>query len=112
MNRYYNTNPSKDLSYSSLALDEQVRGWKRVGDAGVNEQYTHHARCLHSCLTGVSSTADTPNAGYPAQNRSQHAHKIGDSARFRPTPVNGNIASVAPEAQDADLRQSLPRHMQ
>ncbi|PNW85054.1 hypothetical protein CHLRE_03g169750v5 [Chlamydomonas reinhardtii] len=68
MNRYYNTNPSKDLSYSSLALDEQ--------------------------------------------NRSQHAHKIGDSARFRPTPVNGNIASVAPEAQDADLRQSLPRHMQ
>ncbi|KAG2443083.1 hypothetical protein HYH02_009497 [Chlamydomonas schloesseri] len=68
MNRYYNPNPSKDLSYSSLALDEQ--------------------------------------------NRSQHAHKIGDGPRFRPTPVNGNIASVAPEAQDADLRQSLPRHLQ
>jgi hypothetical protein len=27
MNRYYNPNPSKDLSYSSLALDEQVRAW-------------------------------------------------------------------------------------
>ncbi|KAG2499347.1 hypothetical protein HYH03_002922 [Edaphochlamys debaryana] len=68
MQRLYNANPSRDLSYSSLAIDEQ--------------------------------------------NRSQHAHKITESARFRHEPVNGNIASVAPDAADPDLRQSLPRHLQ
>ncbi|GFR41233.1 hypothetical protein Agub_g1906, partial [Astrephomene gubernaculifera] len=69
MNRKtWNANPSRDLSYTSLIIDEQ--------------------------------------------NRSQHSHKITDTARFRATPTNGNLAVVVPDIDDATVRQSLPKHLQ
>ncbi len=37
---------------------------------------------------------------------------MGEGPRFRPVPVNGNMASVEPAVRDEAVRATLPRHMQ
>ncbi|EFJ42977.1 hypothetical protein VOLCADRAFT_96921, partial [Volvox carteri f. nagariensis] len=44
-------------------------------------------------------------------NRSQHSHKITDSARFHARPVNGNIATVVPNIEEDGVRDSLPKFL-
>jgi hypothetical protein len=101
--RGFNNDPSRLLSYTSLKLDEEV---SRMGDSAlqwehVSSQLTTSVSCVadeaSDSLAASVSTVDEHYHTWPTQARFEHGGHISHIGRdCKPEVPNGNLRAVCP----------------